>query len=203
MKKLRKVLLVILIIVAVLLFLNKLMDIIFPCATIVNPLSKDEIANIVEQNTELLNEAINEVNTIANSSFHLKAENEKDYLSITKAQIYNKVSCKLINTDNYKDNIPKIIKNKILYSVFKIKGIYLIERHYSENGRLCILFDIKNSLFYNVGFYYSEDNNPIGWEGKDVNFEQNGNQWVYDDEGEKYVTERIIDNWFYYKVIYL
>lgn len=204
MKKSVKVFIVILILVVVLLFLNKIIEIIFPSMTVVNPLSKDEITNIVKQNTELLNKATSEVNSIANSSFYLNAEkkSEIDYISITKANLYNRVSCELNNTDYKKDSIFKIVKNKVLYSVFKLEKVYRIERHYVENGRLSIFFDINNSLFYFTGFYYTEDNKPIGWEGKDVNFKQNGKLWVYEDKNETYVTEKIIDNWFYYEVTY-
>ncbi|GEM_PF-3530941 len=183
-------------------------------------ISKEEIIDIVTQNIELLNEAPNEIKSIDNSSFYLKATNKEqiDYVSISLAPVYNRVSVSLIDDNSEKKNITKIIKSKALFKVLKIEGINAIERYYSSSGRTCILFDCGGSgIGYYYGFYYTEDNQPIGWKGKDVSFNQYKNRWIYSEAKDTeitdssynhlfsdnvniYITERITDNWFYFEM---
>lgn len=48
------------------------------------------------------------------------------------------------------------------------------------------------------GFYYVEDDTPIGWEGEKYKLIQSGAGWR--DEWDEYYTERIRENWFYYEM---
>lgn len=182
-------------------------------------LTQEEITDTVEQNRDLLNEAAEGIKDIDHSSFYLKAANKEqiDYVSISLAPIYNRVLVNLIDDDSYKKNLSGMIKSKALFKVLKIEGINAIERYYSQSGRICILFDCgSSSIFYYYGFYYTEDNQPIGWKGKDVSFNQYKNRWIYSEEntdttdssynnlftdnGVIYITERITDNWFYFEM---
>ncbi|NMC57132.1 MAG: hypothetical protein GYA50_07930 [Eubacteriaceae bacterium] len=173
-------------------------------------LTREEIINVVTQNTQLLIESKNEIKNIENTQFYLNAEKniEISYLSVTISPFYNKVIVNPIDNNNLTQKNPYLIlKSNVLYKIFKIKGIQEIERYYSKSGRLCIIFDCGNESFMSsggyYGFYFTEDNKPIGWEGTDVNFEQDGDQWIYKDMenyGAKYITERIIDNWFYFEM---
>lgn len=133
-----------------------------------------------------------------------KNNTQTNNISISLAPIYNRVSVKLIN-DNYgTNNMPEIIKSKLLFKVLKIEGIYTVERYYSKSGRLCILFNFNDSiLFYYYGFYYTEDNKPIGWQGEDVSFNKYKNIWIWKDHEDfsrTYITERIAVNWFYFQM---
>jgi hypothetical protein len=166
-----------------------------------NTASRNEIISIVKENSDLLNEVPNEIEDIAHSSFYLDAEKQMaiDSLSITKANKYNTVSCELINFDENK-YISKNFKNELLYNILWTKYLYIIQRWYSESGRLCIVFDCSDSIiYYHVGFYYTQDDQPIGRNGEDIDFKQNGEQWIYESDGNQYITERIIDHWFYYE----
>ncbi|MEL7570474.1 MAG: hypothetical protein AAGU14_07930 [Eubacteriaceae bacterium] len=181
-------------------------------------LTQEEITDIITQNTDLFNEAAEEIKDIDNSSFYLKAANKEqiDYVSISLAPVYNRVSVSLIDDDSDKKKLTKMIKSKALFKVLKIKGINAIERYYSESGRMCILFDCgSSSMFYYFGFYYTQDNQPIGWKGQDVSFNQYKNRWIWSETDSSemdgnynslftqdgvniYITERIADNWFYF-----
>lgn len=218
MKKSRKVILIssvifIIIVVLVILYSNKIL--IFTPMTLDNQMSQDEIdlidgehidsknkiINIVKENSELLNQVPKQINNISNSSLYLNAEKKIaiDYLSIARAYKDKEVKCTLGNIDKNK-YIYQIIQNDVLYNVLQTDDIIIsIRRFYSQSGRLCIIFDCTTLLFYFDGFYYTEDNRPIGWDGEDVDFKENGNQWVYEDDQGKYITERIIDHWFYYE----
>lgn len=170
-------------------------------------LSKEEITNVVTQNIKLLNKAPNEIKNIDNTPFYIdvKQKYEIAFLMIIKSPYHNRVICHPVNPDYSKKNPYEVIKNDILSEILRIKGIQGIERYYSQSGRLCILFDCGTRSYMSryYGFYYTEDNMPIGWEGTDVNFEQYENGWVYKDKenyGTTYITERITDNWFYFEV---
>ncbi len=183
-------------------------------------LTQEEITDIVTQNTDLLNEAAEEIKDIDNASFYLKAANKEqiDYVLISLAPVYNRVSVSLINDNADKKKMIKMIKSKALFKVLKIKGINAIERYYSSSGRTCILFDCgSSSIYYYFGFYYTDDNQPIGYRGEDVSFHQYENRWIwsetkdtditdssynhlFSDNGVIYITERITDNWFYFEI---
>ena len=52
------------------------------------------------------------------------------------------------------------------------------------------------------GFYYSENDIPIGFQGVNLNFIQNENGWTWQEaDGDNYEqTERIIAHWFWFKI---
>lgn len=208
MKKKLKVIAIVLIILAVIYLVY-----IFMLNLMVSPLfsnehlSKEEIIDVVMQNTELLNEVPNELKSIENTSFYIDAEKkiEIEYLSISGSYPFNKVLVNLNNADLSQKNISKIIKNTHLSKVFEIYGIQTIEKYISKSGRLCILFDCGSSgLQYYYGFYYTEDNQPIGWKGEDVSFKKYEDRWIWKDANDfnrTYITEKIADNWFYFEMV--
>lgn len=183
-------------------------------------LTQEEITDTVEQNRDLLNEAAEEIKDIDNSLFYLNAAKKEqiDYVLISLAPVYNRVSVSLIDDNPDKKKMIKMIKSKALFKILKIEGINAIERYYSSSGRMCILFDCgSSSIYYYYGFYYTEDNQPIGYRGEDVSFNQYQNRWIYSeakdtditdssynhlftDNGVIYITERITDNWFYFEM---
>ncbi len=48
-----------------------------------------------------------------------------------------------------------------------------------------------------TGFYYSEADAPMGWEGEDMTLEEHGEGWAYNGWCD-YYTQRIREHWFYY-----
>ena len=52
------------------------------------------------------------------------------------------------------------------------------------------------------GFYYSENNFPIGFQGVELDFVQDGDGWIWRETGgDNYdQTERIIEHWFWFKM---
>ena len=52
------------------------------------------------------------------------------------------------------------------------------------------------------GFYYNENDIPIGFQGVNLNFIQNENGWTWQEaDGDNYEqTERIIAHWFWFKI---
>lgn len=58
-------------------------------------------------------------------------------------------------------------------------------------------FDCGNGYEEFTGFYYSESDKPIGWEGEDWELKEDGEGWSY-TEWNSYYTERIKEHWFYY-----
>lgn len=211
MKKTVKIISITILVAIVILLINICMSM-FTLTTW--PLTKEEIINKVQQNTALLNEVPNEIKEIEKKSFYIETvkKMEIDNISIEKVPVYNIVVCGLINKENNNDNfipdnknIYKIIISKVLYKVFKIDdSIYAIERYYFETGRTYIMFDCGYRLSQGYfGFYYTEDNKPIGWKGQDVSFNQYKDRWIWKDPEDSeriYFTERIVDNWFYYEM---
>jgi len=64
-----------------------------------------------------------------------------------------------------------------------------------------INFDCGSGYDEHTGFYYSETDAPMGWEGEDMTLQVDGEGWSYDDLCH-YYTQRIRENWFYFYVSY-
>lgn len=52
------------------------------------------------------------------------------------------------------------------------------------------------------GFYYSATGGPIGYQGADMVFQQQGDGWLWIEvDGDNWMyTERIVDNWYWYEM---
>ena len=60
-------------------------------------------------------------------------------------------------------------------------------------------FGIAPSGYY-TGFYYSQEDIPVRYNGNGTNMEQAQNGWSYQDRGDNHgYTEKICDNWYWYK----
>ncbi len=53
-----------------------------------------------------------------------------------------------------------------------------------------------------TGFYYSEDGNPVGYHGAEVEFEKSGDGWIWEEsEGNNWMyTESITGNWYWFEM---
>lgn len=179
-------------------------------------LYEEEMIDTVKSNTELLNKVPNEIKNIEETRFYVNTlKNSKTTNpSITKTILKNYVLCTFINANDGKINYFKILKSEELYNVLELHGIRNVEKHYSHSGRESIIFDCgSSSVMYYFGFYYTEDNEPVGYKGEDMEFIHYKNRWIWsepedpentystlfaDDLINIYITERICDNWFYF-----
>ena len=51
------------------------------------------------------------------------------------------------------------------------------------------------------GFYYSPGDEPMGFDGAEVEFTESGKGWLWQEEkgDNRNYTEKITDNWYYFK----
>lgn len=52
------------------------------------------------------------------------------------------------------------------------------------------------------GFYYSPNNEPLGFQGSQITFQKEGKGWKWkEEEGDNWeYTERIMENWFQFEI---
>lgn len=52
------------------------------------------------------------------------------------------------------------------------------------------------------GFYYSLEDKPIGFQGTDLSFIKNDDQWIYEEENSdnRGVIEKIVDHWYWFEM---
>ena len=51
------------------------------------------------------------------------------------------------------------------------------------------------------GFYYSENDVPVGFQGVELDFIQDGDGWIWEANGDNCdQTERITEHWFWFKM---
>ena len=195
--------------------INLILNIIIACALITScglfkgHSSQKEIAKIVKENQELLDCVPGEIKKLNYSSCTISTT-EKNSI---ESQLFPYDA--LLNS-NYKDiqglyvqdgsNSIFSLKNDVLSEVLNINGVMKISNGVSDN-RFFINFDCGGEGFGSAmnyhGFYYTQDNLRIGWEGEAVDLTQNDKGWLWkeaEDSDNIYYTERISDNWFYYKM---
>jgi hypothetical protein len=167
-------------------------------------LSYEQIVRVVIKNQALLNQVPDEI----------KKYNEP-YVSMTKKRpVENAISVPVpkdidgLYIIEHIDKNYKIsnIENDIFKKVLNIKGIIDIAFYdISEKGRFSVFFSCGGegigSAMSEYGFYYTEDNKPIGDDGADYEFMQSEEGWIWteEDSDNEYYTQRITDNWFYYE----
>lgn len=100
------------------------------------------------------------------------------------------------------DAVAASLDNDIFLKTLKIKSILEIQRNFaSDRFNVFFMCGYNSTTIY--GFYYTENNMPIGFNGADVSFKQSGKGYSWQDKEENplesYYTEKITDNWFYYE----
>lgn len=132
---------------------------------------------------------------------------EKNIIKTVKKnqELLNQVPNEIKNFSNY--GSIRITKNsnsntKVFKDVFDLGIIKHIDTDFNDK-RFNIFFYCYGEGFGSAmsyyGFYYTEDNLPIGWEGWDVNFTAKGDGWTA-EEPDSYYTEMITEKWFYYEI---
>lgn len=181
------------------------------CSTFGSYLTKEQIIEVVKNNQELFNKIPVEIKSF---------KTQLIFISTTeKSPIENEVFPDEPIPENIKglyliqyvgDDYTALIsslKNDLFTQLLNIKGIVSIVGNVSDSGRFSVFFECGGKGFGSAmtyyGFYYTEDNLPIGWLGYDDELVQNGAScWTYTekDSDNTYYTERIIDNWFYFEM---
>lgn len=135
-------------------------------------------------------------------------QNEEEFTKLAE-QIYSIESSD--GLEIYR-NITQISKKGIiskLFLKFKVNWILCYNHHRDhEYDEVIISFagtlDAENrrNHYYEWGIYYSPTNEMIGYAGHHINWEDGEQEsYEYKPEMERahYYTERICDNWFFYK----
>ncbi|MCF6465342.1 hypothetical protein [Clostridium sp. Cult2] len=116
---------------------------------------------------------------------------------VTKTKIINIVKN---NQELLNDSISKGSYKEIL----SINGVRDVDIYTTDRGNIYIEFFcsgfgiVPSSLYY--GFYYHGIDEPMGFQGSSLKFEQQGHGWYWREiNGDNYnYTEKIIDNWYFY-----
>lgn len=173
------------------------------CVKFSNELTKEEINSLVRSNLELLNKAVDNTKSL-DSYVSFISTTQKHKIDDTKEQNKQYLSIKGLYQSGIKsgDYIYERLENDIFLSVLKLNGLISI---FIDDEKKYIDFDCGGSGFgpstsYS-GFYYSIDGKPSGlsfYENDDL--ESDGNGWCYEQKkgDNKYYTEKIQDNWYYY-----
>lgn len=185
------------------------------CGLLKGYLSKQEIIKVVKENQDLLDRVPDEIKNLSYPSCAISTtekisierqlspynDNDKDNSNYRDIQgLY----LQIVNEDG--SNSFFSLRNDVLSEVLNISGVMEIDTSASDN-RFFISFDCGGKGFGSVmtyyGFYYTQDDLPIGWGGEDVDLAQNSTGWTLkesEDSDNIYYTERITDNWFYYEM---
>lgn len=127
------------------------------------------------------------------------------------------ISLILIFSTSHKDRITKLvnknqaflnecIENKDYDKIYDMKGIKSITPYSLSDDELyidfyCYGFGIVSSSIY-YGFYYSSNDEPVAYQATQMQLEPDGDGWKWQQlNGDNhYYTEKIANNWYYYKV---
>lgn len=101
--------------------------------------------------------------------------------------------------------LNECIENKTYDKIYKINAIKSIAPYSIMDNELyidfyCYGFGIAPSSTY-YGFYYSSNDEPIGFQAAQIELEPDGKGWVWQQPNgdNRYYTEKISDNWYYYE----
>jgi len=179
------------------------------CASLDDHLSKEEIIKAVNDNIDLLNEVPDEIKKLNKEYLFISTTDRRpieDEIPVASSvpEDINGLYLEVIDED---DNVSfTSLKNDIFSSVFDIDGVMGIDFWDSEE-HFSVTFDCGGTGFGSAtsdfGFYYAEDNVPICLYGSDEPLARSGDGWTWQDEENSdniYYTERITDNWFYYRM---
>lgn len=173
--------------------------------------SKAEIFRVVKGNQELLTNVPGEVKKLHDSSYSISTTEKRpieyqlssDDQGPSSYQDIKGLYLQVLNDDG--SSTFSSLENDVFSDVLRIKDVTAITNGISDSPSF-IEFDCSGEGFGSAmtycGFYYAEDDLPIGWSGENVELTQYEKGWRYEEEGAGniYYTERILDNWFYYQI---
>lgn len=182
---------------------------------------KDEIFKFVKENHELLEKAPEEIKSLDHSTFYISTTEKRNikgqllYYNIEDNPDYNNISglySGIVKTDGSKAYTS--LKNDVISEVLDLSCVKSIDIVSEPRFFMGFYYggELTGKMIY-YGYYYTEDNLPIGYAGKDVSLTKSGNGWTWKEpvnsdninteritDNNIYYTERITDNWFYYKM---
>ena len=163
--------------------------------------SKNTIFKFFNENQEMLNGAVKEIDKIDNFIDSIKKEgNSKEVLGKGirdnekfSTSIKNEIIEKVINTAEISEiQIDRRNKFEIKF-VEETTNINYIDFYCGTKT------DSKGKT-YIQGIYYSQDEEPKIMNGFKEQLEATDSGWVWSYENWDYYTEKINENWFYYKM---
>jgi len=174
-------------------------------------LSKEEIIKLVNDNIDLLNKVPDEIKKIDKQGFFISTTDKRpieyEIPPDTSSTVFEDINGLYMEVIDEDDNVSfTSLKNDIFSGVFDIDGVMGIDFWYSEE-HFSVTFNCGGTGFGNAtsdfGFYYAEDNLPVCMYGSDELMARSGDGWTWQDEKNSnniYYTERITENWFYYRM---
>lgn len=104
------------------------------------------------------------------------------------------------------DVLNQGVQTNQYHDASRIKGIEEVRAKNTSNGRFyieyyCHGFGIAPASIY-YGFYYHSVDEPVGYDGEIIPLKKDGKGWSWQepDGDNRYYTEKIFDNWYYYEV---
>lgn len=115
------------------------------------------------------------------------------------------ISLKVKNSESKLTKMAVAIKDSKSADGYSFSGVHAI--NYWDNCEMvdfwCSGCGLGSATSYS-GFYYSPKDIPLGFQGTDMDFMESGSGWKYQEAGGDncYYTEKITDNWYYYKMFF-
>jgi len=113
---------------------------------------------------------------------------------------------KLVN--NNREFMNECVEDKDYEKIHEIRGIKKITPYYLSGNELyidlyCYGSGLVPSSTYH-GFYYSSNDEPIGFQAAPVKLESDGYgwKWIESNGDNRYYTEKIADHWYYYEAAF-
>lgn len=187
-RKTKRILLFIIIAALIIALIYFILSFVYPVLLLAgffdNPPSKGQITNIVNNNIDTFEDAIEYINTLDSEVFGIDYEN--GFLHLNDSSFLN----------------PQI-SNATIEEIFNfgVESIYI-------NNKNAEFFCGGAGREYYTGIIYSDSGNPISSEldntinGEHINFTQTGEGWEWKEEGgdNYYYCENITGNWYYYEM---
>ena len=161
-------------------------------------LTKDQITQLVNDNLELLNNAVLEIYNLDESIF-----------LIANTRFRNPpvdVDFRGLYTSGTIDgrNVVKPLDSPVLHELLKDGRIISISIRRADGEINQIVFGCRGRGIFDryKGFYFSPNNEPF-WSDRTlwINPQPKGNGWVIDGERTYFYTEKIVDYWYYFELL--
>jgi len=115
------------------------------------------------------------------------------------------ISFIVIMVNNNRDFLNECVQKKDYDKTNEIRRIKKITPYYLSGNELYIdLYCygsglVPSSTYY--GFYYTSNDEPVGFQAAPVKLEVDGDgwKWIESNGDNRYYTEKIADHWYYYE----
>lgn len=160
--------------------------------------SKGDIQNTIIKNKGLFEDAVVCINEIKQKNAYIDEIQHTKFYPADKNPSIKGLFTGGIFKGQY---IQTSLKNKTLEKLFLNKGVkhITIFDKYIE-----FAFEGGAGQNYYCGAVYTNDGNPVGFDGSKMQLVADGKGWSCNEANgdKKYYTEKIIDNWYFYEMLY-